>query len=44
MRGRVAALVIVALLITPSEAHGQPQPGFSGYVVFGEMRMSISRR
>jgi opacity protein-like surface antigen len=43
MTRRVAALVIVAVLITPSEAHGQRQPGFSGYAVFGDMRLDAAQ-
>jgi hypothetical protein len=43
MTGRVAALVVIAVLATPSEAGGQSRVGFSGYCVFGDMRMDAAR-
>jgi hypothetical protein len=43
MTGRVAALVVIAVLATPSEAGGQSRVGFSGYCVFGDIRMDAAR-
>jgi hypothetical protein len=43
MTGRVAALVILALLAAPSEAGGQSQVGLSGYGVLGDMRLDAAQ-
>jgi hypothetical protein len=43
MTGRVAALVVLAVLATPSEAGGQSRVGFGGYCVFGDVRLDAAQ-
>jgi hypothetical protein len=43
MTGRVAALVVLTVVATPSEARGQSEVRFSGYGVLGDMRLDAAQ-
>jgi hypothetical protein len=43
MTGRVAALVVLAVLGTPGDAKGQSEVGLNGYGVLGDMRLDAAQ-
>jgi opacity protein-like surface antigen len=43
MTGRVAALVVLAVLGTPGDATGQSEVGLNGYGVLGDMRLDAAQ-